>query len=156
MPLVTKFGWTTTIIIYATLALVTMLPVNYLAKERVSVKDRKSLTFKAMWNYLSKNKYLIRINISYLVAAALATSSVANNYFAIYNLNNPNLISLLMLLPMVPMFILTAILPRLIKKFGKKKLSIFGYGLASISYFALYFLGYDSVPLTIFLIMVAR
>ncbi len=149
IPMTSKFGWTTTMAIYSALAFITMMPLKFFVKERVSVENRKPTTLKEIVINLLKNRYLLVINLSFLVAGVLNTGAAAN-YLAIYNLNSKNLIPLFMLLSIVPMLVTAVFIPKLIKLFGKRKLLIFSYGLGTISGVTLFFVGYDSIALTIF------
>jgi probable glucitol transport protein GutA len=142
-----RLGWFGVSVLFTILAVVTMLPICFTAKERNIVRSESGITFKQMFTYIAKNKYILIFYISMFISGATNFASSLTLFFARYNLGNQDLASVLGLITMVPMILVGAFIPLLIRKIDKYYLylgmSIFN---AVLSFFR-YFAGYENFAL---------
>jgi len=146
-PMIENMGYTTTIGIFMVISLITMLPIVFLAKERIVHERNERVTLETMFQAIAKNKYLIAFYSSFILMVGFGTFQTVGLYFAQYNLGDLSLNALLMGTLGIPMVLLPIFTPMLVKKFGKRKLfiSIMSFGL--IMSIVQYFVGYQNLPL---------
>jgi len=150
-PLVANMGFSTTIIVLMIIALLTMAPIHFLAKERVLHPQKDKVTLKSMINAVIKNKYLMIFYLSFIVIGGSNFAMTSGPYFAKWNLGNLELQGVLMITMIIPMLLLPMILPLLIRKFGKKKLYIYALSFGIIVAVIQFITGYDNLPLFLLL-----
>lgn len=92
MTLLSKIAWTGTVLLLATLALLSMLPLRYLGRERYVYQQKEVLSLKKIFSFVLNNKYLLIFYGAIIMASLTNTSTVSINYFAIYNLGNESYI----------------------------------------------------------------
>ncbi|MDB8551912.1 MFS transporter [Turicibacter sanguinis] len=145
MTLLSKIAWTGTVLLLATLALLSMLPLRYLGRERYVYQQKEVLSLKKIFSFVLNNKYLLIFYGAIIMASLTNTSTVSINYFAIYNLGNESYISTLTIANMIPMLLVPFVLPPLIKRYGKKKIFIMAFIVAILSSLAFYLIGYSNI-----------
>jgi sugar (glycoside-pentoside-hexuronide) transporter len=149
---IANFGYQTSIIVLMIAATIFMIPLRFLVKERVvTPKPTERVSLKSMIKTIFGNKYLLIFYASFIAISATMTSLTIGPYFAKWNLGDIGLQSLLMGVVVPIMLALPALTPWLVKKFGKRK--IFIYGMASSIVFSLiqYIVGYEN--LAVFLVL---
>ncbi|WP_342805090.1 glycoside-pentoside-hexuronide (GPH):cation symporter [Alteromonas sp. M12] len=155
MPLISLYGWTETVTVLCIIAMLIMIPIRYFAVERIksTKKSHSDVSLKASWNYLKNHQPMKIFYIAILISTGTNTAAIATNYFAIYNLGNGETtwVAPLMVAAMLPVFILAALTPLLIKHFGKKNLYIWGTLIGSGFSLLQYFIGYESIVVVIIL-----
>lgn len=145
MILLSKIAWTGTVLLLATLALLSMLPLRYLGRERYVYQQKEVLSLKKIFSFVLNNKYLLIFYGAIIMASLTNTSTVSINYFAIYNLGNESYISTLTIANMIPMLLVPFVLPPLIKRYGKKKIFIMAFIVAILSSLVFYLIGYSNI-----------
>ena len=131
MTLLSKIAWTGTVLLLATLALLSMLPLRYLGRERYVYQQKEVLSLKKIFSFVLNNKYLLIFYGAIIMASLTNTSTVSINYFAIAN--------------MIPMLLVPFVLPPLIKRYGKKKIFIMAFIVAILSSLVFYLIGYSNI-----------
>lgn len=129
-PLANAIGWMSVAVIFAVLAFISLFTTFQTTKERVpstnSGKENQVL-FKVGLRALFSNKYLIIITMVCVLFNMLNTLILsAGVYFATYILNNSNLYSIIAFCTIAPMFLGFIFLASLVKRFGKRNISIIG------------------------------
>lgn len=139
-------NYTIAITIYCFAAFLCMLPMNFLAKERIKF-ERKPLALGQIFKLLIKNKYLLIYFAGYLGMYALNTLQTMAAYFANYNLGDENMVTVIMGVSIVPVLLVAPFLPKLIQVFGKRRLTMYCCA-ATIALSVLQYLcGYQNLPL---------
>ncbi len=155
MPLVDKYGWTQVVSVFCCIAFIVMLPIRFLAVERVKRVEQQSVSLSSSFSYLRNHRPMLIFYLATMVAAGTNTTMVACNYFAIYNLGGgeSKWVAPLMLAQMVPMFVLAPMLPVLIHRFGKKAIFIWGSLFSAFFGVLQWIIGYQSIPVVMVLQM---
>lgn len=143
MMLVGPFGWVGAVAIFCVASLITMLPLPFVAKERVVYKQQKT-SFMQIFSYLMRNKYFFIFYIGYLFMSATNTLQTIAAYFANSNLGDESLLTVLLAVVVLPIIIVSPLLPKLIASFGKKRLTIYCCCLTIILSIIQYVIGYDN------------
>lgn len=143
MMLVGPFGWVGAVAIFCLASLITMLPLPFVAKERVVYKQQKT-SFMQIFSYLMRNKYFFIFYIGYLFMSATNTLQTIAAYFANSNLGDESLLTVLLAVVVLPIIIVSPLLPKLIASFGKKRLTIYCCCLTIILSIIQYVIGYDN------------
>ncbi|MFV0362349.1 MAG: MFS transporter [Suipraeoptans sp.] len=120
-----RIGWLAVAIIFCVIAVISMLPLCFKGKERKIVRPEEKVTLKQMIRYVIGNKYLLIFYLSMFVGGITNFSQYITIYFARHNLGNQDMAGIISLLAMIPMLIVGAILPSLIKKTDKFNLYFF-------------------------------
>jgi len=119
-----SLGWLGAVAIYCAVALLSMLPLPFIAKERVSYKEEHSVPFWSLVGSFLRNKYFFIFYIGYLIMSTSNTLQTIAAYFANSNLGNEQMLTVLLAVLVLPIVIVSPMLPRLIIAFGKKRLMI--------------------------------
>lgn len=151
MPIVSAMGWTKAMIIMAVIAFLVMIPIKFFAVERIKHDRSAGLTLKDIFNLIRINKPLIAFYSAFLIAGAFNTIMVVQPYFAKYLLGNETLIGVLGVSSFLPLLVIIPFLPKLIRKFGKKNIYVYGTLISVIANIAFYFIGYSSLPVVMIL-----
>lgn len=150
-----NIGWTAAVIIMSVLAMATMLPIGYKAKERYFVKEEneKEPSIKELFHYLGRNKYLLIFSGALILGSLTSTVGTVGNYVAIHCLGGPEWISVIGLVSALPMLVAIVIVQKLLKKIDKFRIYM-GCNVAMLVVsIAMYFAGYSNT--TLFLLLVA-
>lgn len=146
-----QVGWTATVGIYCLAAFIVMLPLQFCAKERMKYQRSEDITFKRIFGCLFKNKYLLIYFIGYLGIETTNTLQIMAAYFANSNLGDETMYTVIMAVSILPVILIAPFLPRLIVKFGKKRLTVFCSIVTILLSLIQYETGYES--LTLFLVI---
>lgn len=142
-------GWTSTVVILSIIGAITMLPICFTAKERITPsKDdkEKEYSLRDMFKYLGTNKYLLLFYIAYLFYGAFNVATAWGLYIARYCFNNNESIqSITGLLGILPVIVLGIFVPAILKKIDKFKLYYICVIFTLIIGIAKYFVGYHSL-----------
>ncbi len=144
-------GWTFTAVIYGIIAFLVMFPLQFTAKERMKYERNEDISFKQIYGYLLKNKYLLIYFVGYLAIETTNTLQIMAAYFANSNLGNEGMYMVIMAVAILPVILIAPFLPKLIVRFGKKKLTIFSSMMTIFLCLLQYYTGYDN--LAVFLVL---
>ena len=147
MSLQGAVGWTGSIGIYALISFLTMVPLQFLAKERIQYKRSKNITFRKIFTFLFKNKKLMIYYIGFLAISTTNSLQTMAVYFANSNLGDKGLVTTIMGITILPVVILAPMLPMFIKNFGKKNITIVCCIMTVIMCIIQYFAGYKNFSL---------
>lgn len=147
-----NIGWFATSIIVCVIALPTMLPIGFLAKERTTVIEEEKPTLKQLGRYLIRNKYLLIFNGAVVLAAISNTVSTVQNYFAINNLGGSEWITYIALAMSLPMLAVALFVPKIIKRVDKFRVYLIALGCSITLSIVMFFIGYSNI--VIFFVMV--
>jgi Na+/melibiose symporter-like transporter len=142
-----NMGWSVTAIVISVIGFVCMLPVGFLAKERVDSDREEDATFKELFTALIQNKNLFIIILVRFLFLLTYTMQVLNPIFAEYVLGNETINSLLALLISIPSIVMAVILPMLCRKFDKASMLLVFMIMYAASSVIQYFAGYDSLAI---------
>ncbi len=148
-----ELGWTWTAGVYALVAFIVMLPLHLNAKERLQYERSEDITFARIFKYLFKNKYLFIYFIGYFCIELTNTLQIMAAYFANTNLGDESMYMVIMAVAILPVILVAPFLPKLISRFGKRKLTVTCSLAVIVLSFIQYFAGYEN--LTIFLVIAA-
>lgn len=144
MSIKASVGWTWTVAIYCLIAFLVMLPLHIVAKERVQYRRSENITFARIFKYLFRNKYLLIYYLGFLAINGTNTLQTIAAYFANSNLGDESLVTIIMAITILPVVLIAPFLPLLIKKVGKKKLTIYCSILTIFLCIIQYFVGYEN------------
>ena len=145
--LIVNSGYQTTIIILMGISFVVMLPLRFFVKERIQYDRTQSYSLKEMVKAITKNKYLLIFYASFIAIGSTMTSITLAPFFAKWNLGDLELQTTIMATLALPMILIPVLLPMLIKKFGKRKLFLYGMSSYAILSALQYFVGYENFGL---------
>lgn len=140
-----QIGWTPTVIIMSVLAMITMFPIGYKAKERYFVEEEKSPKIRELFRYLVKNKPLLIFNGALIVASLTATGTTVASYVAIYCLGGTEWITTLGVVAALPMLISILVVQQIIKKVDKFTIYIVCTVANLLLGVVMYFVGYANI-----------
>ncbi len=126
-PLAEQFGWSRLSVIYGIIACVLLCITSLFTRER-NVNNEEKFDFKKDISAIKKNKYFFLIAILFVIIYTdMGLFSGATLYYTTYILRNANLIGILNLTLYAPMIVVFIVLPKLINRFGKWKIMMFGF-----------------------------
>ena len=146
MPLLIGHSYGLAVIVLSVFSALTMVPLCVFCKERNyhPDKDEGDFSFRQMFRYLGKNKYLLTYYGGYMATDALKTSA-ATTLFVSFFLFGSELYSILLnLLGMVPGVIAAMLMPTILKKLDKFKVLFWCNVVNILSGLLIYFLGYEN------------
>ena len=149
-----RVGWPMTVIITSAIAMLTMLPIGYLARERAFTETDREPSIKELLEYLKTNKYLLIFNGATIIASLTSTGGTVSNYVAIHCLGSADWISIVALLMALPMIITVALIQAVIDKVDKLKLYIGGSAVSVLLGIISYFAGYENKVLFCTLVVI--
>ncbi len=153
MPLLIGRSYAFAVIVLSLFSAATMVPLCIFCKERNydPSKDEGDFSFRQMFRYLGKNKYLLTYYGGYMATDALKTSA-ATTLFVSFFLFGSELYSIVLnLLGMVPGVIAAMLMPTILKKLDKFKVLFWCNIVNILSGLLIYFLGYENQ--TLFLVL---
>ena len=142
-PIIVALGYTTTVIILMIVSLLVMMPLRFLVKERVEYNRGEGAGIKEMIQAVAKNKYLLIFYSAFILLNITNTAFTVGTYFAKWNLGDLGLNAAIMGTIAPIMILLPIFTPMLIRRFGKRKIFIFGISLSIVTSIIQYFVGYD-------------
>ena len=153
MPLLIGKSYAFAVIVLSLLSAATMVPLVIFCKERNydPARDEGDFSFRQMFEYLGKNKYLLTYYGGYMATDALKTSA-ATTLFVSFFLFGSELYSILLnLLSMVPGIFAAMLMPTILKRLDKFKVLFWCNIVNILSGLLIYFLGYENQ--TLFLVL---
>lgn len=145
-------GWLPTIFVLSVLALVTMVPICFRAKERIApAKTEDEVGIKEMFRYLGKNRYLLIFYLALFIGYSANIASTIGLIFSRVCLGDEAIQSTLSLASFVPAIVLGIFVPKLCKKIDKFYLYFFSMVAMVVLGFVQYFVGYSN--LVVFMIL---
>ena len=147
MDLLVALNWSGMVVLLAVASLFFMLPICFVGKERVTYQQQKQLGLKEIFKFVKHNKYLLIFFCAIIIASLTNTALISTNYFAIYNLENPDYVTSLTVANMIPMLVVPFVVPPLIKRYGKKTIFCGGLLISIIASIMFYVIGYDNIIL---------
>ncbi len=141
-------GWTSTAIVLSIIGAITMIPICFLAKERVTPKeDEKDQDFSVVEiaKYVVTNKYLLIYYLAFLAAGTLALGNVWGLYMARFCYGGDGMMVPMMMVGMVPTIILGGFVPVICKKMDKMTLMRIAIIVSLVFSVIRFFVGYDSL-----------
>ncbi|MFU8793418.1 MAG: MFS transporter [Acholeplasmataceae bacterium] len=148
---IANLGYQTTIIVLMGIAMLTMIPLHFFVKERVLYKRSSIVTLKSMFRAVFSNKYLLIFYGSFIAITATMTSMTIAPYFAKWNLGDIGIQTIIMATMAIPMIFLPIITPFLVRKFGKRKIFMYGIGSSILFSVIQYLVGYEQFGLFLIL-----
>lgn len=145
MSIKASVGWTATAGIYCVLAFIVMFPLQFTAKERIKYERNSDITFKKIFKFLFKNKYLLIYYLGFMAISSTNTLQTMAVYFANSNLGDETMVTVIMGTTVLPVILIAPLLPALIKRFGKKKITVVSSIVTIILCVVQYYAGYDSL-----------
>ncbi len=147
LPLVNLFGgdrmaWTFVYGIFAAAAAVLFLICFFGTKENVGgvAKDRESVPVTTALLALVKNKcWIISMLLGTGTCLFYMAISTINTYFCVQVLHNESLVGTVNAAYIAPMIVFFFLMAPIVKKIGKKKTNLLGWGIILISYVPLMF-----------------
>lgn len=139
-----KTGWSLLSIILSAAAMLLMLPILIVGKERSHAEIEKTSSLKDIVYGLMHNKYLIIYYISYFLISSTMTVEHIIPIFAQYVLGSTDMGTILVGICIAPMIIAAAAVPLLSKKVDKLYLYVAAIGLFAVSSIVQYFIGYEN------------
>ena len=139
-------SFTLAVAILSIFAAVTMVPLCIFCKERNynPQDDTGDFSFRQMFTYLGKNKYLLTYYGGYMATDALKTSAAVTLFVSFYLFGNVGYSILLNLLGMVPGVVIAVFMPMILKRLDKFK-TLFWANIVNILLgFVIYFVGYEN------------
>jgi len=119
-----SIGWLGAAAVYCAVAMLTMLPLPFVAKERVTYKEEHAVPFWSLAGSFLRNKYFFIFYLGYLIMSTTNTLQTIAAYFANSNLGNEQMLTVLLAVLVLPIVIVSPLLPKLIQAFGKKRLMV--------------------------------
>jgi sugar (glycoside-pentoside-hexuronide) transporter len=146
-------GWFPTVLALSAIGFVTMIPICFIVKERVSTPpNQEKATFGRLFNFVVKNKYLLLLYGSVILSYGGNIGGGLGMYIARYNLQNEAYYSLLSLAGFLPTIFLGILMPVITKKVDKFHVVLGSIIVGIILNIAAYFMGWQNT--TVFLILV--
>ncbi len=144
-----SIGWSATAVIVSLLAMVTMVPLGFKAKERYFEHAEKEAGSEAgigaLIRYIGKNKYLLVFNGTLILACLSNTVGVVGNYVAIYCLGDAKWIAILSLVTAIPTLLCVPIVNGLIKKYDKFTVFVVSQLGSGLLCWVMYMVGYENL-----------
>ncbi|HAH95404.1 MAG TPA: MFS transporter [Firmicutes bacterium] len=151
MGLKAGLGWTGAVAVFMGFSFLVMMPLQFAAKERVPYQRSTDITFRQIFKYLFRNKYLLIYYAGFLAVEGTKTLQIMATYFANSNLGNEGLVLVIMAITVIPTLFIAPFLPKLIQWIGKKKLTIYSCIWAIALSLVQYFVGYANFELFLFI-----
>ena len=139
-------SFTLAVAILSIFAAVTMVPLCIFCKERNynPQEDTGDFSFRQMFTYLGKNKYLLTYYGGYMATDALKTSAAVTLFVSFYLFGNVGYSILLNLLGMVPGVVIAIFMPMILKRLDKFKILFWANIVNILLGFVIYFVGYEN------------
>lgn len=132
-------------ILTAVFAAATMIPACFLLKERFGGENDEAFTLRRMFGYLFKNKYLLIYYLGFFLHSSCNVAGSMNLFVSYYLFHNELFSLVVGVLNVVPMLVISFLVPKIIRKFDKMKF----YLLCTLSTVVLsgimYAVGYNSI-----------
>lgn len=141
-------GWTATVVALSVLGAAFMIPMGFVAKERVEVTEKQdTFSFKDMMKYLFSNKYLLIYYVAFMLWGALNIGSSWGLYISRYCLNNEGIMSITSIFSILPGIIIGMFIPALCRKMDKFKIYYVSIIVTFVLNIVRWIVGYDNIPM---------
>ncbi len=140
-----RIGWFWVGLIFSIIATVAMIPLLFKGKERRIIRPKNKVTFKQMYKYVSRNKYLLIFYLALLISGLTYFTQYIQIYFARHCLGNQDAAALVSMLSMIPLLLIGGFLPAITKRIDKFKLYITSNIMAACLGVTLFFVGYSNI-----------
>lgn len=145
-------GWLPMAVVLSVIALVFMVPICFVAKERIEpAAAQQEVGLKLMFKYLAGNKYMLIFFAALIIMRAADISTTVNMLFARHNLGNESILTLLSLVTVLPIFLIGFFVPALTRRIDKYYLYLIGVIATVVLNVVSYFVGYHN--LTVYIIL---
>lgn len=150
-----KLGWLTACVIFVVVSVVMMIPMLFTVKERHSeaTREAENPNLKDMVRYLKSNKYLIITLVALLLLGLASVEQKMAIYLGRICLGQENMATLIAAGVAVSVIVVSAIVPKLSKKYDKFKVLCFGLAFAIVMDVVTFFVGYSNVYVALVCIM---
>lgn len=139
------FSYSIVALVCSTVAFALMIPICVKGRERYGGENDEAFTLRSMFKYLFSNKYLLIYYTGYFFYSAANVSGALNLFVSYYLFNNENFSLLVGALSLIPSFIFSLLVPKLIEKFDKMRLFIVCTLLSAIFGTAIWIAGYGNI-----------
>ena len=148
-------GWFVGCIVFVAVSVIMMVPMMLSVKERHSETATAEInpTFKEIINYLKHNKYLIVTLVAMLLLGIASLEQKMAIYMGRICLGQENMATLVAAGAAVSVIFVSAIVPKLSKKWDKFYVLCAGLAFTVVTNIIAYFVGYDSIVMAIVMTM---
>jgi len=150
-----NMAWLIVAVLMSGFAMTLLRPISKSAQERNVDQSSTPISLKAILKYVTKNKQMLWFFSASILAALTNTTVIMTLYFVTVNLGNSNLFVLIVIVSMIGSPIVSATLPKLVKKFDKFHIFMFGLGVTIITSILIFFVGYEGSSFVPFLFLSA-
>ena len=144
-------GWFAACVIFVAVSVVMMIPMSLTVKERSggAARGGKEPDLKDMLRYLRCNKYLTVTLVSMLLLGLASLEQKMAIYMGRICLGQENMATLVAAGASVSVIVVSAVVPKLAKKWDKFHVLCAGLAFAIVMDIAAYFIGYDNLIVAI-------
>lgn len=147
-------GWFTACVVFVTVSVVMMVPMLFTAKERhTPAAAEANPGIREMLRYLKANKYLTVTLVAMLLLGLASLEQKMAIYMGRICLGQENMATLVAGGAAVSVIVVSALVPVLAKKWDKFHVMCAGLAFAIVMDVVAYFVGYDSLVMTIVMTM---
>ena len=141
-------GWLPTALVLSIVSLATMLPVCFVAKERMAPpQGEEEIGLKQMFKFVFNNKFMLLFLVYNIVNSIFAVNTNLGLYLARYNLGGEEVMALLSMITFIPILVITPFVPMISKKIDKYYLFLISVLGSAVIGFIQYFAGYQNITL---------
>ena len=152
-----KTGWFLGSVIFVIVGLAFMIPFLLWGKERGKENEeekQKEYTFKEMLEYVKTNKYLLYTLLLIFIQGATSVESSLSLIMSRNCLGDESKATILTAIVMLPTFLMSLFIPKLVKKFDKSTLITAGMVASCLSSIASYVCGYNNLVIFVILMII--
>ena len=148
-------GWFWACVVFIVVSVILMIPIMYTVKERVEETGNVNAepTFREMLNYLGKNKYLLVVLLAMFLLGVASVEQKMAIYMGRVCLGQESAATLVAAGVAVMVIVVSAIIPRLSRRWDIFNIMIAGLIFSVVMGVVSYFVGYDSLPVALVMIM---
>lgn len=144
-PFKAVLGWSNAVVVLSIIALLMMVFVRKMTVERIQYDRPAFSSLRTIIRSVWGNKYLLIFYSVVILTNLTNTSSGTVVHFVKYNLGNEMLVPVLSLAAASTSIFMPLVIPRLIYRFGKRKLFMGLMSISIISSVLFYFIGYSNI-----------
>ena len=150
-----KLGWFVGCVVFVVVSVVMMIPMMFSVKERHSENStaEENPSFKEIIHYLKHNKYLMVTLVAMLLLGIASLEQKMAIYMGRICLGQENTATLVAAGAAVSVIIVSAVVPKLSRKWDKFYVLCAGLVFTVVMNIIAYFVGYDSLVVTIVMTM---
>ncbi|MFU0828504.1 MAG: MFS transporter [Lachnoclostridium sp.] len=152
-------GWTATVVMLSVIGAITMVPICFVAKERIQPSEedkQQDVSLRDMFRYLKGNKFLLIYYLAFLISGTFNVVSNWGLYIARYCLKNEAILSITSILSFIPVVVMGAIIPVICKKIDKFKLYYYATAATLVVTVIKYFVGYSNLAAYLTMAVIAN